>query len=749
MSPQSTPSSSRQSPNQISSPPGQTPQTNASPILDRDINRILPIRDLSPSPYDPRRVSSTPTSPVYPSATAMLPTASAEGSSTGIGGSPRRGNSLRRKPVPTLHMPQPISYPLPNDRLPSNHPFANARPSPTGSPASAASTARTGRLEVPGVGAGAGRDTASSSRSRSGTPDSGTRRSTPPPPHRRVVSVGAPVIPPRSGSRGQPQDLLLIEQDEGILSSNDDVATQALQARLVSLSLDRPLPPVPQEGDSSQRRRRSLSADSPLLPTTPLEKTANFAPPPEIKILDPQNAPTGIAAGAMGGTKMSRETSSSRGRFFRKDHSDKNKKDEKKSKASTAVGVNELEDEEFDVNRIPSKRRLWEAGTCFLKDEEGQLVCFGDFFPRWEDSTTVTTDDLHQQHQTNSATLEINDSTTFMEKSTSEDPAHNASRPTTSKTPVHKTVIFFIRHFWCGQCQDYTFASLSLLDPVALEKAGIRVVIVSNGSWKMIKAYRRLFKCPFPIYVDGPRRLYQLMGMTKMTNDFGPLFKGRAAYHQRNVPGQLVQSLTNAFRMPFANPGTITQLGGEFVLSPGWNCDFAHRMTTTSDHMEAPDVLRLAGCEHPTKSEVSAVELAESQREELEKLEKEMNDWRDRRKKELERIQMKKASRRGLPYRPSRQNSGISIGLDTEIGENNDKDVVNENARKKVEAENDLQWAEEQEQFEVDKDQLDARFERVMREEEERAKERVAAGRLMLARGKGDLEVEVERESKQ
>jgi hypothetical protein len=86
--------------------------------------------------------------------------------------------------------------------------------------------------------------------------------------------------------------------------------------------------------------------------------------------------------------------------------------------------------------------------------------------------------------------------------------------------------------------------------------------------------------------------------MTKMTNDFGPLFKGRAAYHQRSVPGQLVHGskvgiafLLSALRltyqnaitkMPLAYPGKLTQLGGEFILSPGYNCDFAHRMTNTS-----------------------------------------------------------------------------------------------------------------------------------------------------------------------
>jgi hypothetical protein len=45
---------------------------------------------------------------------------------------------------------------------------------------------------------------------------------------------------------------------------------------------------------------------------------------------------------------------------------------------------------------------------------------------------------------------------------------------------VLKTVVFFIRNFWCGQCQDYTFASLSLLDPVAIRRAGVRVVVIKT-----------------------------------------------------------------------------------------------------------------------------------------------------------------------------------------------------------------------------------------------------------------------------
>jgi len=125
----------------------------------------------------------------------------------------------------------------------------------------------------------------------------------------------------------------------------------------------------------------------------------------------------------------------------------------------------------FSVHGIPSKRRLMEASTLFLTDENGDQVSFGDMFPQSPQPSSDHTDQ-----------------------------------------PVPRTVVFFIRTFWCGQCQDYMFASMSQLDPVAIEKAGIRVIVISNGSWKIIKSYKKLFKCPFPIYVDGPRKLYQLFG---------------------------------------------------------------------------------------------------------------------------------------------------------------------------------------------------------------------------------------------
>jgi hypothetical protein len=101
-----------------------------------------------------------------------------------------------------------------------------------------------------------------------------------------------------------------------------------------------------------------------------------------------------------------------------------------------------------------------------------------------------------------------------------------------------------------------------------------------------------------------------------MNNDFGPWFSGRAAYNVRSVPSQILNGgkvrdspflawswlssrqlqlllrcqirrtstdWQNALtKFPLANPGRLTQLGGEFILAPGYVCEFAHRMTNTS-----------------------------------------------------------------------------------------------------------------------------------------------------------------------
>ncbi len=60
-------------------------------------------------------------------------------------------------------------------------------------------------------------------------------------------------------------------------------------------------------------------------------------------------------------------------------------------------------------------------------------------------------------------------------------------------------------------------------------------------------------------------------------------------------------------------------------------------LTLLSDHMEAPDVLRIAGCDAPTKSASAEVLVEENQRSELERLDREMKEWREGRAAEIDK----------------------------------------------------------------------------------------------------------------
>lgn len=101
------------------------------------------------------------------------------------------------------------------------------------------------------------------------------------------------------------------------------------------------------------------------------------------------------------------------------------------------------------------------------------------------------------------------------------------------------------------------------------------------------------------------------------------------------------------------------------MIGPGLECHFAHRMTNTSsrfsresqalclhtemictDHMEAFDVLQLAGCENPTTSEQRVRRFAEEELAQIEQLQQEEEEWRLGRTEELDRVSRSRAARR-------------------------------------------------------------------------------------------------------
>jgi hypothetical protein len=157
------------------------------------------------------------------------------------------------------------------------------------------------------------------------------------------------------------------------------------------------------------------------------------------------------------------------------------------------------------TTEIPSTSQVRDAAGCHLIDEWGNTVRFGDMLPggpAWR-----------------SATL--------------------------AGKPVKKVLALFVGHWWCGLCHDYAIVSVAKLSPAALIREGVRVVIISSGSWKVISKYRQTFDVKFPVFVDNGTRLYRALGLPKSTpNPFAEaMVKNRPAYHQHAFARQMATGM--------------------------------------------------------------------------------------------------------------------------------------------------------------------------------------------------------------
>jgi hypothetical protein len=154
---------------------------------------------------------------------------------------------------------------------------------------------------------------------------------------------------------------------------------------------------------------------------------------------------------------------------------------------------------------IPTRGVVRRAAQCKIVDEWGEAISFGELLPG---------------------------SPSWLCASNSE-------------KPPSRLVVFFVGHWWCGLCHDYALGSIAKLSPASLIRDGVRVVIVSSGSWKVIAKYRAMFHIPFPVYVDRGTRLYSSLGMGKsMPNPFAEArLKHRPSYHQHAFTRQMVTGM--------------------------------------------------------------------------------------------------------------------------------------------------------------------------------------------------------------
>lgn len=246
---------------------------------------------------------------------------------------------------------------------------------------------------------------------------------------------------------------------------------------------------------------------------------------------------------------------------------------------------------DFDEHALPTPKQLTDAASCVVIAENGIRVHFGDL---------------------------------FKEK---------------------KTIVIFIRHFWCSLCQDYMFSLSSTVDPKLLKQADVNLVVIGNGSFSMIKSYRQIFRTPFAVYTDPSMRLHNALGMMSLRKAGPKSPTKRGSYVRHGKVNGLAMVVANALRtgMPiWEKGGDPSQLGGEFVFGPGLTATFAHRMPNAGCHAPILRVLAAAGVSVSCEAHLPALEPSgrPSAREES------GDRWMEERRLSLARIRERKIARR-------------------------------------------------------------------------------------------------------
>ncbi|KAK5107033.1 hypothetical protein LTR62_001922 [Meristemomyces frigidus] len=168
----------------------------------------------------------------------------------------------------------------------------------------------------------------------------------------------------------------------------------------------------------------------------------------------------------------------------------------------------------------------------------------------------------------------------------------SSSSENTSTSSKH--LIIFIRHFFCGSCEEYV---RNLTRHTSTFSSSINLTIIASGLPNQIPGYRQRTGTTFPIFCDPERKIYAALGMT---NNYGSGEKKPGYIQQGSAWLALKSSWTlltskGGLGMEGGHPG---QNGGEVVVvgSEGkWV--FCHRMLSTRDHAEVGELLELLGLE--------------------------------------------------------------------------------------------------------------------------------------------------------
>ncbi|KAF2140620.1 uncharacterized protein K452DRAFT_252389 [Aplosporella prunicola CBS 121167] len=157
-----------------------------------------------------------------------------------------------------------------------------------------------------------------------------------------------------------------------------------------------------------------------------------------------------------------------------------------------------------------------------------------------------------------------------------------------------RQMIIFVRHFFCGNCQEFLrtlSASITPEDLLALPTP-TSLSIIGCGRPELIPMYTAATNCPFPIFADPTTKLYTYLGMARTLS----LGAKRPDYIKTNIVSTTVHSIIQGVKSGrgAVQGGDIKQVGGEFMFEDG-QPTWTHRMKNTRDHAEIEELSRVLG----------------------------------------------------------------------------------------------------------------------------------------------------------
>ncbi|OBT86076.1 hypothetical protein VE02_05725 [Pseudogymnoascus sp. 03VT05] len=176
-----------------------------------------------------------------------------------------------------------------------------------------------------------------------------------------------------------------------------------------------------------------------------------------------------------------------------------------------------------------------------------------------------------------------------------------------------RVLLIFVRHFYCGNCQQYLKALSASITPDDLLRLPVPtfIAVIGCGAPSLIQMYADASECQFPIYSDPTAKLYSELGMMR-TLALG----ARPEYLRRGMVTSTLASIVQGIKQIPAGRalvgGDMQQVGGEFLFEPVGELAaspvtpkvggeeekkvvWCHRMKNTRDHAEVPELREVLG----------------------------------------------------------------------------------------------------------------------------------------------------------